>query len=469
MRSRTAGALVFATLFLSYAWFFQGGGYNPNSRLALTRALAEHGTLSIDAYPVTGDWAEHGGRRYANKAPGLSFLAAPVWPLTASIAPEGRGFGLSRRAWVVNLAVNALPAALLGWLLFTALGLLRAGSPRLRAAAALAYGLGTLAFPYATAFYAHQPAAAAGFAAFTALLAGEGASRPRHLAVVAGACAGLAVTLETSTALVVLGLGAWLVLDPRRRGLLLPFVIGGLPFALALGAYNATAFGSPWTLWVAHANPAVEVRVDGRLFGAPSLGNAVALLVMPYRGLFYTSPVLLLALAGWPLLWRTRPGVSLLCAGIPLAFLVVVSGFHAWYGGWAPGARYLVPALPFLFVPVAFGLPRWPAVSWPLAAVSIACMLVITAVAVEIPADFANPLLDFALPRFLAGEVAVNPQLLDVRLPPATYGTGQAATNSASFNLGELAGLHGLIGLAPLVALWAAAGFALALGGRKRV
>ena len=112
---------------------------------------------------------------------------------------------------------------------------------------------------------------------------------------------------------------------------------------------------------------------------------------------------------------------------------------------------------------------RGTALAFGLAAVSIACMLVITAVAVEIPADFANPLLDFALPRFLAGEVAVNPQLLDVRLPPATYGTGQAATNSASFNLGELAGLHGLIGLAPLVALWAAAGFALALGGRKRV
>ena len=35
---------------------------------------------------------------------------------------------------------------------------------------ALLYGMGTLAFPYATACYAHQPAAVCGFAAFAALL-----------------------------------------------------------------------------------------------------------------------------------------------------------------------------------------------------------------------------------------------------------------------------------------------------------
>lgn len=469
MSSRTAGAIVFATLLVSYAWFFQGGGYNPNSRLALTRALAERGTLSIDSYPVTGDWAEHDGKRYANKAPGLSFLAAAAWPLTSPLAPEGRGEALSRRAWVLNVAVNALPAALLGWLLFTSLGLLGAGNPQLRAAAALTYGLGTLAFPYATAFYAHQPAATAGFAAFSALLAGEGASHPRRLAVIAGACAGLAVTLETSCALVALGLGAWLLFHPARRALVVPFVVGGLPFALALGVYNAAAFGSPWTLWVAHANPAVEVRVDGQLFGAPSLENALALLVLPYRGLFYTSPILLLAFAGWPSLRRTRPGVALLCAGIPLAFLVLVSSFHAWYGGWAPGPRYLVPALPFLFVPVAFGLARWRPVSIVLAAGSVACMLVVTSVAVEIPAGFANPLLDFALPRFLAGDFAANPQLLDVRLPPDGYGTGRAPINGASFNLGELAGARGLASIAPLVAAWCAAGLALVLGRRRSV
>ena len=467
MSSRTAGALVFATLLLSYTWFFQGGGYNPNSRLALTRALVERGTLAIDAYPVTGDWAEHGGRRYTNKAPGLSFLAAPAWVLAAPLAPEPAGAALSRRVWLVNAAVNALPAALLGWLLFGVLGHLGAGSARLRAAAALSYGLGTLAFPYATAFYAHQPAAAAAFAAFAALVAADVSSRARLLATAAGAAAGLAVNLEISCALVAAGLGVWLVADPGRRRHLPFYVAGGLPFALALGLYTTAAFGSPWSLWTEHANPAIQVRVDGQLFGAPSLGNALALLVSRYRGLFYTSPVLLLAFAGWPQLRRAQPGVAGLCAALPLAFLLLVSSFHAWYGGWTPGPRYLIPALPFLFVPVAFALGRWPRIGAVLTALSVASMLVVTSVAVEIPDSVADPLLDFALPRFLTGEFAVNPQPLDMRLPPASYALGEAQPNGASFNLGELLGASGFASIAPLVASWCVAVAALALGRRR--
>lgn len=468
MSSRKAGAIVFATLLLSYVWFFQGGGYNPNSRLALTRAVIERGTLAIDAYPVTGDWAEHAGRRYTNKAPGFSFLAAPAWALTQPLAPEPAGIALSRRAWLVSAAVNALPAAFLGWLLFGVLGRLGAGSERLRAAAALTYGLGTLAFPYATAFYAHQPAATAGFAAFAALLAADGSPRGRLLAAGAGAAAGLAVTLEISCALVAAGLGVWLLADPRRRRHLPLYVAGGLPFALALGLYTAAAFGSPWSLWIEHANPEVEVRVDGRLFGAPSLRDALALLVSRYRGLFYTSPVLLLAFAGWPRLRRAQPGVAALCAALPLAFLLLVSSFHARYGGWAPGPRYLVPALPFLFVPVAFALGRWPRIGALLATLSAASMLVLTSVAVEIPAGFADPLLDFALPRFMTGELSVNPQPLDVPLPPESYGrVGEALPNGASFNLGELLGASGLSSVAPLVAGWCIAIGVLATGRRR--
>ncbi|HJO22249.1 MAG: hypothetical protein QF890_00350 [Myxococcota bacterium] len=467
MNSRQAGVLVFATLLLSYAWFFQGGGYNPNSRLALTRALVERGTLAIDAYPVTGDWAEHAGRRYTNKAPGLSFLAAPAWALTQGVAPEPAGEALSLRTWLVNAAVNALPAACLGWLLFGVLGRLGAGSERLRAAAALVYGLGTLAFPYATAFYAHQPAAAASFAAFAALLAADTSPRARLLAAAAGAAAGLAVALEVSCVLVAAGLGLWLLADSRRRRHLPLYVAGGLPFALALGLYTAAAFGSPWSLWFEQANPTIEIRVEGRLFGAPSLVNVIELLGMPYRGLFYTSPVLLLAFAGWPRLRRAQPAVATLCAALPLAFLLLISSFHAWYGGWAPGPRYLVPALPFLFVPVAFAFGSWPRIGALLAALSVASMLVLTSVAVEIPSGFADPLLDFALPRFLAGELAVNPALLDVRLPPPSYALGEARPNGASFNVGELLGASGLASIAPLVASWCVAGAALAFGHRR--
>jgi hypothetical protein len=142
---------------------------------------------------------------------------------------------------------------------------------------------------------------------------------------------------------------------------------------------------------------------------------------------------------------------------VPIAFLLLVASFHAWYGGWAPGARYLVPALPFLCLPLAFGLARWPRLGAGLGAVSAACMFAFTATAVEIPAGFAIPLSDFAIPQLADGRVSVNPQALDALLPPTAYAAGHATPNDASFNLGELVLARGLASLLPLLAVWAVA------------
>ena len=64
------------TLFASYAYFYQAGGWNQNGRFALVRALLEQGTLRIDAYAdSTGDRSLWEGHYYCDKAPGASFLA----------------------------------------------------------------------------------------------------------------------------------------------------------------------------------------------------------------------------------------------------------------------------------------------------------------------------------------------------------------------------------------------------------
>ena len=61
---------------MSYAYFYQGGGWNQNSRFALVRAMTERDTLQIDAYrEATGDRAVWNGHYYSDKAPGASLLA----------------------------------------------------------------------------------------------------------------------------------------------------------------------------------------------------------------------------------------------------------------------------------------------------------------------------------------------------------------------------------------------------------
>src|SRR5215471_19789495 len=67
---------VAVTLFVSYAYFYQAGGWNQNSRFALVRAIVEEHTVRIDSYrEYTGDRALWNGHTYSDKAPGVSLLA----------------------------------------------------------------------------------------------------------------------------------------------------------------------------------------------------------------------------------------------------------------------------------------------------------------------------------------------------------------------------------------------------------
>ena len=43
-------ALLGLASFLSFAYFYEGGGWNQNSRFDLLRAIVERHTLTIDAY-----------------------------------------------------------------------------------------------------------------------------------------------------------------------------------------------------------------------------------------------------------------------------------------------------------------------------------------------------------------------------------------------------------------------------------
>src|SRR5579862_1561342 len=110
--------LLGAVLFLSFIYFYEGGGWNQNSRFDLLRAIVERHTLQIDAYQSnTEDKAHFRGHYYSDKAPGLVFLAVPfafaarAGMRMVGIDPESaRGeYALS---YIVTACAVALPTAL---------------------------------------------------------------------------------------------------------------------------------------------------------------------------------------------------------------------------------------------------------------------------------------------------------------------------------------------------------------------
>jgi hypothetical protein len=356
----------------------------------------------------------------------------------------------------------ALPAALAVPVLLWLLAML--GCPRLaRHVTAAAYALATLAWPHATLFYGQQPSAALSLTGFAlAVAASLGRLAPRPALALAGAALGASVMADYPAVLCALAVAVYAAVRCRRGVLWL--VAGGALPALLLAAYHAAVFGGPLELPYEHS--LMPYRHQGFFMGlgVPDLGVLREITVSTFRGLFFSSPWLLLAVPGAWRLGRAHRAEAIACAAIFLLYLWMNTSLVDPYGGWAVGPRFLVPALPFLAVLAGFALVRparpvlaraVPAIAGLAIAYSAAMMLMATAVKPELPLEVRHPFGDYLAPSFTRGWLATNTQGIDmITLPPD--GPPRA------WNLGQRIGLGGLASLAPLgaaavlAALWMA-------------
>src|SRR5262245_56187980 len=216
-------AALFALVLGAYAYFYQAGGWNQNSRFDLTRALVEDRALAIDRFAHnTGDNAARAGHVYCDKAPGVSLAGAVPYAamhaLFGSARPSVAYLGWA--SWLATVFAVALPSALgvvaLAWLL-AALGV-RAGP---RFALASAWGLATLALPYSTLYYGHQLIAALLVMAFAQLVRiRRGLDAPARWRLVAvGALGGWAIAVEYPAAIAALAIGVYALRAVRPRDL----------------------------------------------------------------------------------------------------------------------------------------------------------------------------------------------------------------------------------------------------------
>jgi hypothetical protein len=77
------------------------------------------------------------------------------------------------------------------------------------------------------------------------------------------------------------------------------------------------------------------------------------LLIYPYRGLFFYHPILLLSLPGLFFMFKRFKTETLLIILILLLSSTLISMRRNWWGGYCFGERYLMPTIPFLFLPLA--------------------------------------------------------------------------------------------------------------------
>ena len=345
------------------------------ARYALTAAIWDAGTVEVTDYEwfVTVDRAERDGRLYSDKAPGQPVLAVPAYALhrtfggtPAAAADPLADLGL----WWVNLVSSALPAAALAVLMRR---FAMRVAPRGATPAALVMALSTMLLPFGTLLFGHVLSALLGIGAYLLLTRGGRDARPTPAWVLAasGLLAGLAVAVEFTMGLAVVVFGiASLVANRWRTGW---YVLGGVLPAVALAAYNLAAFGSPLTFSYEFSEFAIHGEgFLGAQFPDPGMTWTV---LFGERGLFLLTPVVLVGVVGCLFLLRgTGAGDrqagsrrdALVTLALLAAFVGLMGGWNNPTGGASPGPRYVLPAVPFCVIGVAWVWER--ASQWVVAA-----------------------------------------------------------------------------------------------------
>ena len=340
------------------------GGDEPHY-LVITQSLLRDGDLKIENNHLRGDYQEYfagalrpdylrrgrDGEIYSIHAPGISAVVAPAFAA-----------GGYRAVVVFLVAAAALGGALLWHVAWLAS----------RSAHAAWFGWAAIVLSSTWIFHAFTvyPDGVGGTLALTgvwALLRGAeesrtGAASPRPW-LLHGTALALLPWLHTRFALLAGTLGALIVLrlastrNPAAKAVAF----------LAVPAVSALLWIGYFIAIYGVADPAAPYG-SAREFSAAFIPGGLAGLLFDQRfGLFANAPVLIAALFGFVamLVTRRRDGdasAAPLASGARLAiellfvivtYLLTVTSYAMWWGGWSAPARFAAAAVPLFVVPAA--------------------------------------------------------------------------------------------------------------------
>ncbi len=448
--------LIFLIVILASTYVQPRPDDNARSRLALVRAVVEEHRFEIDSFHEgTVDKSFYNGHYYTDKAIGSSLAGIAFYYTVERIStwihrPPSREFVSS--AWMTLIPIT-VPVALIAPLIYDLVKRITARKGY-ALIVALSISIGTPFYIYGAAYYGHSLAGACLFAAFHIWYRARDETRlPSIFSIIlSGFLLGFAVTTEYPSAVLGLLIGFYILYvlwEQARltdwRSYLFAAIGGSIPIGIML-LYNTAVYGIPLTIGYSHE--ASDVFFEGMQSGLMGIGppNIKVLFYTTFHtaeGVFWQSPVLILAFAGWFAMSRARTHLpeQILSLAMIAIYFVMLSGFYLWWGGFSFTPRHLIPVMPFFAIPLALVPDRLRKISPALSLIAIIQMLMVIA---SQPHD-----LRMILRQFQAGET----------IPMFTSSTIYSAYVPSFFsgdlhpNLGsELLHLNGLYSLRPLIA-----------------
>ncbi len=351
---------IFALLYSIY-WLTFSGTYHASDEMAMlvtTDSLARRGEWDINLLLWMGE--QQGsfgpdGNLYSRKGIGTTLAALPFYCL----AMQSGRLGNVQTAMLTNAVVTALTGALV----YLTIRRLRYNQSA-AVGTALAFGLGTMAWPYARYLFSESLAGLgltlAVYALATARQGGSGDPAPEtrpgdgwFLLAGAGLAVALLARLNNAIAAPFLGLALLAVLR-RHRGRRLrdwvgSIVLFGFPLLLALGI-------TAWYNWLRFGNPLTTGYLPQERFSTPFVEGLYGLTLSPGKGLVWYNPLFFAALASWPAFFRRHRVEALLVGAVVLSSVAFYAPWYLWWAGHGWGPRFLVTILPLAILPLAAAL-----------------------------------------------------------------------------------------------------------------
>jgi hypothetical protein len=381
---RRMGALLALAFFAFYALTSTGTLNSRDGGVMYDTAMAIVNRHSLALPPHHHGLPGVGGGFYSKYGIAQSIVEIPLYVLGQHLATWAQPPLARVLALAVTMLTNPLLTALALWLFFL---LAEEIAPCRRGAtlATVLLGVASPYWPYAKTDFSEPLSALAFTGAILYLVRARARPTAGNFAT-SGAFMALALLTKLTAALALPAAGLYVLYLTAGRGrpaARVPWLLAwGLPViaGLALDAlYDTARYG--------HLAD-TGYHAEDLPFHAPLGRGLEGLLVSPGKGLLWYCPLVVVALALWPLLLRRRRAEGLLALGVVLPALVVVATYPIWWGGICWGPRYLVPLLPLALLPLAYvheWLPRATAAARAITAI------VALSVAVQIPGVAVHP------------------------------------------------------------------------------
>jgi hypothetical protein len=398
MQSRIDRTLAWSILLLTlatYAYIFQGVGWNQMAHFGTIRSIVERGTADISPFAdVTGDTMVLGSHQYSDKPPGLPLLGVPIYFALMHIE---RWFGIAFDApavWLKNLhaltiLLCALPGAMLNVLIYFAFR--REGAtPRTAMLLSGGFAFGSLSLPYTGLFFSHVLCSLLVFAAWYKL---SGQALTTAAALLAGMTIGYCNLCDLLTSIVTVCLGVYLIARTRDLRVCIAYAIGPVAALFILLIYDRIAHGGATAISAFHPTAFVNPHLFLGQFDWPDIRRIYWITYQPMRGLIACCPEFVICLFAPFFLrrntMRIRPEL-LVILPILAGYLFFYMTYFGWTGGWSIGPRFLIPILPLLWMFALRPFQRLPIVCGLIIGLSVIYMLAITSVCAIDPSGYNN-------------------------------------------------------------------------------